>query len=635
MSEDQRFKDHHREARITSSRLIIMSVVMAAMVALLVFRYYTLQVVHHEDYATQSDRNRVHVQPVPPTRGLIYDRDGELLADNRPSYTLSVIRERVDDMEETVRLLRGLVDIPQSDLEKFYDQLQQWRRPFEAIPIRYGLTEEEIARLAVNEYRLEGVEINAQLVRHYPKGKLFSHVLGYVGRISQADLAQFDNDQHKRYSGTHSIGKTGLEKQYEALLLGDVGSQNVETNARGRVLRVLDRTDPKPGKDLYLHLDADIQRVAAEALRGYRGAVVAMDVRTGGVLAAVSMPSYDPNLFVTGISFTNYRRLNQSLDLPLFNRFLQGQYPPGSTVKPVMGLAGLHYEVVDRSDTVNDPGFYRLPGDDRLYRDWKRYGHGDEVDLEQAIQQSCDVYFYDLGHRMGIDFIHEFGVKFGLGSRTGVDLPSERAGLWPSREWKRNNRGLPWFPGDNLNVVIGQGFALTTPMQLAQMTTTLANRGHRLQPQMVSRVGSESVAVVEEEVLDVAPEDWDFILSAMEGVMHGARGTARGAARGADYRMAGKTGTAQVVAIPQGEEYDSEALLERQRDHALFVGFAPADDPRIAVAVVVENGESGSGVAAPVARQVFDAYMKDLESRDQDGDSRGDESESPEEEASP
>lgn len=635
MSEDQRFKDHHREARITSSRLIIMSVVMAAMVALLVFRYYTLQVVHHEDYATQSDRNRVHVQPVPPTRGLIYDRDGELLADNRPSYTLSVIRERVDDMEETVRLLRSLVDIPQSDLEKFYDQLQQWRRPFEAIPIRYGLTEEEIARLAVNEYRLEGVEINAQLVRHYPKGKLFSHVLGYVGRISQADLAQFDNDQHKRYSGTHSIGKTGLEKQYEALLLGDVGSQNVETNARGRVLRVLDRTDPKPGKDLYLHLDADIQRVAAEALRGYRGAVVAMDVRTGGVLAAVSMPSYDPNLFVTGISFTNYRRLNQSLDLPLFNRFLQGQYPPGSTVKPVMGLAGLHYDVVDRSDTVNDPGFYRLPGDDRLYRDWKRYGHGDEVDLEQAIQQSCDVYFYDLGHRMGIDFIHEFGVKFGLGSRTGVDIPSERAGLWPSREWKRNNRGLPWFPGDNLNVVIGQGFALTTPMQLAQMTTTLANRGHRLQPQMVSRVGSESVAVVEEEVLDVAPEDWDFILSAMEGVMHGARGTARGAARGADYRMAGKTGTAQVVAIPQGEEYDSEALLERQRDHALFVGFAPADDPRIAVAVVVENGESGSGVAAPVARQVFDAYMKDLESRDQDGDSRGDESESPEEEASP
>lgn len=632
MSEDQRFKDHHREARITSSRLVLTSVIMAAMVALLVFRYYTLQVVHHEDYATRSDRNRVHVQPVPPTRGLIYDRDGELLADNRPSYTLSIIRERVGDMEGTVELLRTLVDIPQSDLEKFYDQLQQWRRPFEAIPLRYGLTEEEIARLAVNEYRLEGVEINAQLVRHYPRGALFAHVLGYVGRISQADLAQFDDNQHKRYSGTHSIGKSGLEKQYESLLLGDVGSQNVETNARGRVLRVLDRTDPKPGEDLYLHLDADIQRVAVEALGEYRGAVVAMDVKSGGVLAAVSTPSFDPNLFVTGISFGDYRRLNQSLDLPLFNRFLQGQYPPGSTVKPVVGLAGLHYDVVDTSYSVKDPGFYRLPGDDRLYRDWKRYGHGNQVDLEQAIEESCDVYFYDLGHRMGIDSIHEFGVKFGLGSRTAVDIPSERAGLWPSREWKRNHRGLPWFPGDNLNVAIGQGFSLTTPMQLAQMTTTLANRGHRLRPQMVSRVGDEPVVPVEEEELDVAPEDWDFVLSAMEGVMHGERGTARRAALGADYHMAGKTGTAQVVAIPQGEEYDSEALLERQRDHALFVGFAPADNPQIAVAVVVENGESGSGVAAPVARKVFDAYMNDRDPLNLDIDLLRNDSDAQEEE---
>ncbi|WP_347332033.1 penicillin-binding protein 2 [Marinimicrobium locisalis] len=609
MSEHQRFKDHHREARITSSRLVITSVIMAVMVALLVFRYYTLQVVHHEDYATRSDRNRVHVQPVPPTRGLIYDRDGELLADNRPSYTLSIIRERVEDMDETIRLLRSLVSIPQSDLEKFYDQLQQWRRPFEAIPLRFGLTEEEIARLAVNEYRLEGVEVNAQLVRHYPKGALFAHVLGYVGRISQADLAQFDEDQHKRYSGTHSIGKSGLEKQYEPLLLGEVGTQNVETNARGRVLRVLDRTDPKPGEDLYLHLDAHLQSVAVEALGDYRGSVVAMDVKSGGVLAAVSTPSFDPNLFVTGISFRDYRRLNQSLDLPMFNRFLQGQYPPGSTVKPVIGLAGLHYEVIEPSDTVRDPGYYRLPGDDRLYRDWKRRGHGNKVDLEQAISESCDVYFYDLGHKMGIDPMHEFGTGFGLGSRTGVDIPSERSGLWPSREWKRNNRGLPWFPGDNLNAAIGQGFSLTTPMQLAQMTTTLASRGRRLRPQMVRQIGEQTVEPEVEEVLNVSEENWDHVLDAMEAVMHGQRGTARRAAHGADYRMAGKTGTAQVVAIPQGEEYDSEALQERQRDHALFVGFAPVDDPQIAVAVVVENGESGSGVAAPVARQVFDAYL--------------------------
>ncbi len=612
MSEAQRFKDHHREARVFLSRVAIVSAVMAALVALLAARYYSLQVTHHQDYATRSDRNRVHIQPVPPTRGLIYDRNGELLADNRPSYTLSVIRERVEDMTATVELLRELIDIPQSDLEKFYDQLQQWRRPFEAIPVRYRLTEDEIARLAVNEYRLEGVEVNAQLVRHYPKSDLFAHVLGYVGRISQADLAQFDEDQYQRYSGTHSIGKSGLERQYEGLLLGEVGTQNVETNARGRVLRVLDRSDPKPGEDLHLHLDARLQATAVNALGDYRGAIVALDVKTGGVLSAVSMPSFDPNLFVTGISFRDYRSLNQSLDLPLFNRFLQGQYPPGSTVKPVVGLAGLHYDVVDREHTIRDPGWYRLPGDDRLYRDWKRTGHGPKVDLEQAVVESCDIYYYDLGHRMGVDSIHEFGVQFGLGSRTEVDIPSERNGIWPSREWKRNQRGLPWFPGDNLNLAIGQGYALTTPMQLAQVTATLASRGRRMRPQMVQAVGERAMMPVEEAQMDVDQEDWDYITDAMVGVMHGERGTARRAAYGADYKIAGKTGTAQVVAIPQGEEYDSEALEERQRDHALFVGFAPAENPQIAVAVIVENGESGSGVAAPMARKLFDAYLRGI-----------------------
>ncbi|WP_341937658.1 penicillin-binding protein 2 [Marinimicrobium sp. C2-29] len=612
MSEDQRFKDHHRESRIFLSRVIITSVIMALLVALVVARYYSLQVVHHEDYATRSDRNRVHVQPVPPTRGLIYDRNGELLADNRPSYTLSVIRERVDDMDATLALLRDLVDVSQNDLEKFYDQLQQWRRPFEAIPLRFRLTEEEIARLAVNEFRLEGVEVNAQLVRHYPKGELFAHVLGYVGRISQADLAEFEEDQYQRYSGTHSIGKSGLEHQYEGLLLGQAGSQNVETNARGRVLRVLDRVDPKPGEDIYLHLDARLQKAASEALGDHRGAVVAMDVNTGGILAAVSMPSFDPNLFVTGISFRNYRELNQSLDLPLYNRFLQGQYPPGSTLKPMIGLGGLHHDVVDTDTTVRDPGYYRLPGVDRLYRDWKREGHGMKVDLHQAVVESCDVYYYDLGHRMGVDLMHKFGEHFGLGRRTGVDIPSERSGNWPSREWKRNNRGMAWYPGDNLNMAIGQGYVLTTPIQLAQVTTTLANRGRRLRPQMVRQIGEQEQLPALEEHLQVDQEHWDYVLEAMRDVMHGPRGTARRAAFGADYEMAGKTGTAQVVAIPQGEEYDSEALEERQRDHALFVGFAPADNPQIAVAVVVENGESGSGVAAPVARRVFDAHLRGL-----------------------
>jgi len=610
MSEHQRFKDHLREARIFQVRLVVAAAFIVCALVLLILGYYRLQIVQHQDYATRSDRNRVHVQPIAPTRGLIYDRQGRLLAENRPSYTLSLIRERVDDMDATLRLLRSLVEVSSSDLEKFYDQLRQRRRPFEAVPLRYRLSEEEIARLAVNEYRLEGVEVEAQLVRHYPEKELFAHVIGYVGRISQADIARFSPLEYQRYSGTHSIGKSGLERQYESVLLGQVGRQNVETNARGRVLRVLDRADPQPGQDLHLHLDTELQRAGAEALAGQRGALVALDVATGGVLAAVSMPSFDPNLFVTGISFRDYRSLNQSLDLPLFNRFLQGQYPPGSTLKPMLGLAGLHEGVVDPEDTIRDPGYYRLPGDDRLYRDWKRRGHGTEVDLYQAIAESCDVYYYDLGHRMGVDRMSAFGDLFGLGQRTGVDIPSERSGVWPSRAWKRNRRGLPWFPGDNLNMAIGQGFVLTTPMQLAQMTATLASRGERLQPQMVKRLGGRTLVPEVQARFEVEQAHWDTIIEGMAGVIHGERGTARHLAIGADYQMAGKTGTAQVVAIPQGEEYDSEALEERQRDHALFVGFAPLEKPEIAVAVIVENGESGSSVAGPVARKMFDAYLR-------------------------
>ncbi len=609
MSETHRFKDHHREGRVFFRRLMIAGILVVGLFGVLLARYYSLQVTHHQNYVTQSERNRVHVQPVPPTRGLIYDRHGELLAGNRASYILSIIPERIGNLDQTLELLRPLVEINPTDLEKFYDQLQQPRKPFAGVPLRYQLSEEEIARLAVNEFRLEGVEVEAQLVRHYPYAELFAHTLGYTGRISQANLAHFDEEDTRRYSGTHSIGKNGLELEYEDELLGEVGNQNVETNARGRVLRVLSRVDPKPGKDLVLNLDADLQRVATQALADRRGAAVALDVKTGAVLAAVSMPSFDPNLFVTGISFRDYRNLNQSLDLPLFNRFLQGQYPPGSTLKPVMGAGGLHHEIITPSHTVRDPGFYRLPNSSHQYRDWKRQGHAPRVDLMQAIVESCDTYFYDLGHRMGIDLMHDFGRHFGLGQPTGVDLPSERKGLWPSRAWKRGARGVAWYPGDNLNVVIGQGDVLATPMQLAVVSATLANRGQRLRPQMVKILGDEPQAPIVDGQIELDDRHWDFIHEAMANVMHGERGTARRVGQGAPYRMAGKSGTAQVVAIAQGEEYDSEALLERQRDHALFIAFAPLEDPRIAVAVIVENAESGSGVAAPVARAIMDAHL--------------------------
>ncbi|UTF59796.1 penicillin-binding protein 2 [Gilvimarinus sp. DA14] len=609
MSEARQFKDHHREARLFFARAILAGLVIVALTALLVVRYYSLQVTHHEDYVTQSDRNRVHVLPIPPTRGLIYDRNGELLAENRASYTLSIVQERVDDLGLTLAVLGELVDISPNDIEKFNDQLRQRRRPFDAVPLRYNLTEEEIAGLAVNEFRLDGVEVHAQLVRHYTHGELFAHTIGYVGRINERELASFNEEQYQAYAGTHSIGKNGLERSYESDLLGEVGYQNVETNARGRVLRVLESGDPKPGKDLVLHLDTNLQRKAFEALEGHRGAVVAIDVKTGGVLAAVSAPSFDANLFVTGISFKDYRELNQSRDLPLFNRFLQGQYPPGSTVKPVIAMAGLHYDIVTPEYSVYDPGFYRLPNSSRLYRDWKRRGHGTKVDLKQAIAESCDTYFYDLGHNMGIDKMHAFGYQFGMGERTGVDVPNERRGIWPSRDWKRGARGQPWYPGDSLNVAIGQGDVLATPMQLGVMVATLASRGEHYKPHMVASVGGEPVAPELINQVQVEGAHWDSILEAMKEVVHGTRGTARRIGQGAEYQMAGKTGTAQVVAIAQGEEYDSEALSERNRDHALFVGFAPFDDPRIAVAVLVENAESGSGAAAPVARKVFDAWL--------------------------
>lgn len=610
MSESQHFKDHHRETRIFTVRLVVMSSVILALMGVLVYRYYHLQVVQHLDYVTQSDRNRVHVQPIPPTRGLIYDRNGLLLAENRPSYTLSVIRERTENLEATLEYLQTLVNISATDLEKFYKLMHQRRRPLEPVPLRYNLSEEELASLAVNEFRLEGVEIDAQLVRHYPQGELFAHTVGYVGRISEAELSNFDEEQYRRYSGTHSIGKNGLERHYEDILLGEVGNQNVETNARGRVQRVLERIDPKPGGDLHLYLDARMQQTATAALAGRRGAVVAIEVKTGGVLAAVSLPSYDPNLFVTGISFADFRALNESLDMPLYNRFIQGVYPPGSTIKPMVGLAGLDTGFTDASRTISDPGFFRLANTEWIWRDWKKGGHGGRVNLKQAISESCDTYFWDLGHRMGIDRIHEFGAHFGLGEVTHIDIPNERRGVWPSRDWKRGAKGQGWYPGDTINMSIGQGYVLASPMQLAVMTATIAHRGVRIRPQMVKDANDEFLAPKIEDRFEVAGSHWDTVFDSMAEVMHGVRGTARAAGANSDYRMAGKSGTAQVVGIAQGEKYDSAALKERHRDHALFVSFAPLEDPQIAVAVIVENAEGGSSQAGPVARKMMDAWLR-------------------------
>ena len=607
MAKPIRIKDHLNEAGIVQRRIILAVIFIALISSGLLARMYWLQVVQYEHHSTLSENNRVHVQPIPPARGRIYDRNGVVLAENRPSFSLNITRERVPDLDATIELVRTLLELGDEDIEQLQRRLSQRRRPFEAVPVMFNLTEDQIARIAVNQFRLPGIEVQASFVRHYPQAEHFAHAVGYVGRINDQEVERIDR---VAYAGTHYIGKTGVERFYEDLLHGKVGYEEVETNARGRVLRVLKRTEPESGRDLTLHLDSRLQAVAERALGQRRGAVVAIEPETGGVLAFVSQPSFDPNLFVTGISHTDYGALRDSLDQPLFNRVLRGLYPPGSTIKQIVALAGLDYGVTTRTARVYDPGFYQLPNNTHKYRNWNRQGDG-WVDMELAMARSNDTYFYDLAHKLGIDRMHEFMSQFGLGTRVSLDMFEESAGLMPSRDWKRAARRQPWYPGETLITGIGQGYMLTTPLQLAHSTALIANRGVWKRPRMLAHADElpPDESDTPPDVVLKNPDDWDFIIGTMESVMHGPRGTSRAAALGAPYRMAGKTGTAQVVAIAQGARYDSEALRERHRDHALFVGFAPVDDPQIAVAVMVENGESGGRVAAPIARELFDAWL--------------------------
>jgi penicillin-binding protein 2 len=602
-------KDPYLESRIFSARAVVVASMLLLLFGILLVRYFSLQIIEYDVYRTESERNRVQLQSIPPKRGLIFDRNGILLAENRPSYVLSLVVERVPDLDNTLELLRQFVPVSALDVEKFHLRSKR-RRPYELVPLHYKLSEEERALLAVNRYQLPGVVVDAQLLRHYPEGELFSHVLGYVGRINEAEQAVLEE---VRYRGTNHVGKIGIEKYYEEILIGDVGYQNVETNALGRVLRVLERTDPVPGVNLTLSLDSAVQRAAFDALGGRRGAVVAMDPRNGEVLALVSAPGFDTNLFVNGIGTKAFNELRNSADLPLFNRAIQGQYPPGSTLKPVLGLAGLEYGVITPDDTIRDPGWYVLPGEQRRFRDWtlkvRGGGHGNAVDLHQAIEESCDVYFYDLAHRMGIDRIHDFLAPFGLGAPTGIDTTNERGGILPSRAWKRAARSQVWFPGETLNVGIGQGHMLTTPLQLASMTAIVASRGLRYQPHLVRAIDGDVVNLPAVGLVEADDAHWQIIHAAMRDVMHGRRGSARAVGRGASVIMAGKSGTAQVVGIAQDAEYDADELAERHRDHSLFIAFAPVDEPVIAVAVVVENAGGGSTIAAPVARAVIEQFL--------------------------
>jgi len=604
-------RDTRREWSINRARLIAALIGIAVLMAALVYRYYSLQVIQHEAFLTQSDRNRIRVEVIPPTRGQIVDRKGRSLATNQPTYVVGVIPERAADLPSLMQNLQERLTLTDDELQAFRGRLSQ-RRPFETVPIKVGLDDAALAAVAVDLHQLPGVVVEAQLARHYPHADLLSHVLGYVGRISPEDLDALETE---RYRGTLYTGKVGLEKQYEPLLHGQPGFQHVETNAHGRLLRVLEKQSPQSGQDLRLYLDLDLQRVAAEALGAQRGAVVALDPLNGGVLAMVSNPSYDANLFVEGISHSAYALLRNSIDTPLLNRAVQGQYPPGSTIKPLLALGGLARDLITTETTVRDPGWYRMPGDDRRYRDWtlrvRGGGHAEQVDMRMAIAESCDTYYYDLAFRMGIDTMASVLEPFGLGRPTGVDTTGEQGGILPSSQWKREAMGEAWFPGETLSAGIGQGYMLATPLQLAQATMVLANRGTSFVPSIVHRVGNLTVGGVPRAPVTINEEDWQAVIASMVDVVHSQRGTASSISRGITYQMASKTGTSQVIGIAQDAVYDEEKVSARNRNHGLFIAFAPEEKPRIVVAVLAENG-GGSSAATPIARQIIDAWLNEL-----------------------
>lgn len=611
---NQTLKDHFHETQIFNQRVLVAALIMLFLLILLLSRLVYLQITNQEHYSTLSDNNRVSIRPIPPTRGLIFDRNGILLAQNLPSFTLEIIPEHVEDLNKTLADLSQLINISKEDLKQFHKNRRKKRR-FEGVPLRFRLNDDEVAKISVQQNKLAGVVIKAQLSRHYPQGKLAVHAVGYVSRINEAELRKLNASN---YSATTHIGKVGIERTYEKVLHGKVGFQHVETNAQGRILRVLERTLPVSGKNLYLNLDSKVQAIAEQSLEENNGALVAIDPRNGAVLAMVSMPAYDPNLFVHGISSKSYRALSESPERPLFNRALRGQYPPGSTIKPFLGLAGLELNLLQSHNELDCPGWYMIKSDERRYRDWKKEGHK-ETDLAKAIIESCDVFFYDLAVTLGIDNMSSYLAHFGLGQKTGIDLLGELAGLNPSREWKRKNRNLPWFPGETLITGIGQGFMLTTPLQLASVTASIAMMGERYSPRMVYGVQDEqksSIVKKDAKPLQAVPvsdeKNWKTVLSAMKNVVHGLHGTARGIRYNLKYPIAGKTGTAQVFGIAQDAEYKKEEIAKKLQDHALFIGFAPYDNPRIAVALIVENGGGGGSVAAPIVRKVMDQYLLNL-----------------------
>ncbi|EPF79957.1 penicillin-binding protein 2 [Acinetobacter rudis] len=601
-------KNVQQEKRIFRSRVFFAIALVLFSLLILIARYAYLQIVHYEELSTASDKNRIRLQPIPPARGYIYDRNGILLADNFPVFTATLSKSDIlelDDIDEMITRLTPILHLTEDDIQRFKSRIKTAKKT-ERVTLKLNLNEIDIAKFSEVKFQFPGVNIETQMTRYYPHGELFAHVIGYVGRINDKELKSIDKEA---YAGTNLIGKIGVEKSYEDLLHGVPGYESIEADAHGNVLRHLGRKESTRGNDLYLSLDYGLQQVAAEQLKDKRGAIVAIDPRTGELLALVSSPSFNPNLFVTGIGHEDYSALRDNLDQPLYNRALQGSYPPGSTIKPMAALAGIHYGTTDWNTSISDPGYFHLPGDSHKFRDWKKTGHG-VVNMHKSIVVSCDTYFYVQAYQLGIERLNTWMRQFGFGEQTGVDLPNESSGLYPNPEWKMRTRKAKWLKGETISVSIGQGAFIATPLQLAMATAITANHGAHVTPHVLRATrGAKPHEIINAPTgriqFNGTDDDWVKMRNAMVDVIESGTGRR---IKTSNYLIAGKTGTAQVKSIAQGKRYNEALLTNRQLDHGLFVGFAPADNPEIAIAVVWENGRHG-GSAAGLARPVLDYWI--------------------------
>ena len=611
-------RDYQAEARLFSSRAIVAFLGIVILMGLLVANMYNIQVNQFQDYKTRSNDNRIKVVPIAPNRGLIYDRNGVLLAENRPVFNLELTPEKIKDIDSTIEALQTILEITPEQVERFHRERKRTRR-FKSVPLLTQLNENQVAVFSVNQYRFPGVEISATLKRYYPFSEVLTHVIGYVSRINDRDMQRLIREgKDANYQATRDIGKLGIEKYYEDLLHGTAGYQEVEINSRGRVIRTLKYVPPIAGKDIVLNLDINLQLYVHQLLDGRRGSAIVLDPRDNGVLAMVSSPSYDPNAFVHGISGKAYRALLNDKNRPLVNRTTLGIYPPASTIKPFIAVAALEEGVITPKTTRNDPGYWRIPNSDtRPFRDWLRWGHG-RVDIIKSIEESVDTFFYQIAYDMGIDRLSNWMMMFGFGDYTGIDIYEESKANMPTREWKMARHKTPWYKGDTIPVGIGQGYWTATPMQIAKATSVLVNEGAVTAPHLLKATIDNGGDFEEQEnseyvtyppIQNVPDKYWNMAKEGMRLVNHGTKGTARRSFYNMDYQTGGKSGTAQVFGLGEDEEYNADEVAEHLRDHALFTGFAPFDDPEVVVSVVLENAGGGSSNGAPVARKIFDRVI--------------------------